>query len=230
MTPSLANTYVITVLFCVVTTRGGGYVDKRLLLHAGTDLVELVQTMKTEIDTLSSIVRSMSDTLNSLSNTVYNLTATNQAQEEKIKALEAGSYNLPAFMAALSVDLLHCSSNQHVVFDNVILNVGDGYNPLHGVFRAPVSGTYQFSLTLSEPTNVGHYHVVIRKGKSATVIGYLYTDPTTIWVLRTISVLTQLAVGEDVWVACSLDETYIVGGTDEIRKYHSHFSGFLVSH
>ncbi|KAL3860271.1 hypothetical protein ACJMK2_010414 [Sinanodonta woodiana] len=133
-------------------------------------------------------------------------------------------------MASLSGDLLHCSPNQHVVFDNVILNVGDGYNPLHGVFRAPVSGTYQFSLALSEPINGGQYHVAIKKGKSATVIGYLYVDPSTVWVLRSTSVLTHLEVGEDVWVACIWGETHIVGGTDDIYKYHSHFSGFLVSH
>ncbi|KAK3603415.1 hypothetical protein CHS0354_009394 [Potamilus streckersoni] len=141
-----------------------------------------------------------------------------------------GSNNLPAFMVVLSGDLVHCSLNQHVVFDNVILNIGDVYNSLHGVFRAPTAGTYQFSLTLSVRSNGGQYHVVIKKGKSATVIGYLYAEFSTLWVLRSTSVLTQLEVGEDVWVACFADETHIVGGPDDVGKYHSHFSGFIVSH
>ncbi|KAL3860273.1 hypothetical protein ACJMK2_010416 [Sinanodonta woodiana] len=223
MTPSLANTCKLAFMFCVYTARGGGYVDKRLLLQGEPDLAQLVHTMKTEIDTLSSTVRN-------LSNTVHNLTTTNQAQEEKIKALEAGSYNLPAFMAALSGDLLHCSPNQHVVFDNVILNVGDVYNSLNGFFRAPVSGTYQFSLTLSEPNNGGQYHVLIRKGKSSTIIGFLFSDQSTLWAQRSTSVLTQLAVGEDVWVSCLQNETHIAGGAGNVYKYFSHFSGFLVSH
>ncbi|XP_076445546.1 uncharacterized protein LOC143283255 isoform X2 [Babylonia areolata] len=37
-----------------------------------------------------------------------------------------------------------CSQPQTIVCDRVVNNVGDGYNPVTGVFTAPVSGTYSF--------------------------------------------------------------------------------------
>ncbi|KAL3860274.1 hypothetical protein ACJMK2_010417 [Sinanodonta woodiana] len=201
--------------------------------------------MKLEIATLTNTVRNISDTTHILTNTVhsltntvynltdavYNLTTINQAQEEKIKALEAGSSDIPAFMATLSRDLSDCSTDQFVVFDNAILNIGNVYDEVHGVFRAPVAGTYQFSLSLSVPGDGNQYSVVIKKGTPSTNVGYLYSNSylNPYYLGRSTSILTQLEEGEDVWVACSLDGTHIAGGTGTIGQFYSHFSGFIVS-
>ena len=56
-----------------------------------------------------------------------------------------------AFTAGLTHSILHAGPHQNIVFDHVETNVGNGYNPHHGVFTAPVSGLYLFySSILSE--------------------------------------------------------------------------------
>ncbi|XP_060581502.1 complement C1q-like protein 4 [Ruditapes philippinarum] len=49
-----------------------------------------------------------------------------------------------AFTAGLTKRALHVGAHQNIVFDHVETNVGNGYNPHHGVFTAPVPGLYVF--------------------------------------------------------------------------------------
>lgn len=42
-----------------------------------------------------------------------------------------------AFMAALSSGITGCDTDEPITFDNVLVNVGNGYDNRHGVFRAP---------------------------------------------------------------------------------------------
>ena len=87
----------------------------------------------------------------------------------------------PVFMATLSNDLDQCSKFQAVIFDQVKVNQGGGYDNKAGVFRAPVAGIYAFSATLSvEPQN--EYHVAFVKGSVTNDIGYLLADPQNIWL------------------------------------------------
>ena len=57
-----------------------------------------------------------------------------------------------AFLAMLTSDVT--GSNHHIFFNYVKLNVGNAYNPSHGMFVAPYNGTYQF--TVSNCSNNGH--------------------------------------------------------------------------
>jgi len=60
------------------------------------------------------------------------------------------------FLALLTKDVT--GLNHYIHFDDVKLNVGNAYSPIHGVFVAPYNGTYQFTLTAcSVPT---HYVVL----------------------------------------------------------------------
>lgn len=43
---------------------------------------------------------------------------------------------------------LHAAANTILVLDHVALNVGNSYDPLTGVFTAPVSGLYDFQVGL----------------------------------------------------------------------------------
>ncbi|KAH3710148.1 hypothetical protein DPMN_069616 [Dreissena polymorpha] len=45
-----------------------------------------------------------------------------------------------AFYATLVNTIEHVGDHQHIVFDHVITNIGDGYSPEHGHFTAPVRG------------------------------------------------------------------------------------------
>jgi len=49
------------------------------------------------------------------------------------------------FLAMLTTTVT--GHDHYIHFDEVRLNVGNAYNPIHGVFVAPYNGTYQFTLT-----------------------------------------------------------------------------------
>jgi len=134
-------------------------------------------------------------------------------------------------MAALSADLVHCTKQQPVIFDAVKVNQGGLYNPVHGVFRSNVNGTYIFTATLSvSPKN--NFHVAFVKNTADNEIGYLYADNLNIWIERSTTVMTHLAAGDEVWMVC-LGDSRIEGdkdlGVEGANDFHSHITGFLLS-
>lgn len=48
-----------------------------------------------------------------------------------------------------SFDVTHLGLNQNIVYDKAVNNIGNAYSPGHGVFTAPVAGTYVFHVTLA---------------------------------------------------------------------------------
>lgn len=160
---------------------------------------------------------------------------TNRMNSVEMFQNECGCYGRPtgnpAFMAALSQDLVHCSKGQPVIFDAVKLNVGSAYNNLHGIFTASITGTYLFTTTLSvQPNN--SYHTAFVKNNATNEIGYLYTDPLNLWLERSTTVLVHLNAGDEVWMIC-LSDSRIEGdhnhGWEGANDFHSHISGFLIS-
>jgi len=134
-------------------------------------------------------------------------------------------------MAALSADLVHCTRQQAVIFDAVKLNQGGLYDPVHGMFRTNVSGTYVFTATLSVSPN-NDFHVAFVKNTADNEIGYLYSLNMNIWVERSTTVLVHLAAGDEVWMVC-LTDSRIEGDKGHVLEgagdFHSHISGFLLS-
>ncbi|XP_060592021.1 caprin-2-like [Ruditapes philippinarum] len=134
-----------------------------------------------------------------------------------------------AFMASLGHRITGCLSEHPVIFDQVKLNQGSGYDNRHGTFRAPVNGTYQISATLSStPNNVG-FHVAFVKNLASNSVGYLYADANQPhWQEKSTSLVLHLNAGDDVWISCLSDST-IHGDQTGTSAFHSHFSGFLIS-
>jgi hypothetical protein len=126
-----------------------------------------------------------------------------------------------AFRTELSKDLGTVSSNHVVIFDEVDLNLGNAYDPRHGIFTAPVNGTYLFSMALGNPT--GHSGAFFMKQNSQT-IEYAIAGHTTGWNMGGVTTVADLTVGDDVWIE---GEGYISGAYAHIR-YHTGFSGTLI--
>jgi len=61
-----------------------------------------------------------------------------------------------AFFAQLTLTIT--GQNHHIIFDNVKLNFGSAYNPIHGNFVAPSNGTYQFTTTAC---SMGRHYIVL---------------------------------------------------------------------
>ncbi|XP_052234392.1 uncharacterized protein LOC127846963 isoform X4 [Dreissena polymorpha] len=56
-----------------------------------------------------------------------------------------------AFYAVMTQSQKNVVFGKKIIFQNAILNSGNGYNPKVGVFTAPVSGTYLFSANVLHP-------------------------------------------------------------------------------
>ncbi|XP_053389627.1 heavy metal-binding protein HIP-like, partial [Mercenaria mercenaria] len=116
--------------------------------------------------------------------------------EDKIRVLEESGLATkkepnPAFMVTLTHRVETCATDQPLIFDNVRLNIGSGYDKRHGLFRAPRNGTYQFSATLTATPNT-QYHVAFVKNMASNHVGYLYADNISLWLERSTSLVMHL--------------------------------------
>jgi len=53
-----------------------------------------------------------------------------------------------AFQAAKKATQTGTGTNQNILFEDVSINLGNGYHPQHGIFIVPRSGIYVISTTL----------------------------------------------------------------------------------
>jgi len=126
-----------------------------------------------------------------------------------------------AFLATLSSDLQHAGANQPIVFDRVVTNVGSAYNPHVGVFTAPVSGIYVFSVSLLnyQGHTTGYQ---LRKNNDFISNIYLHAPDASHHESTSQTVVIQLTKGDDV----TLRNMHV----DEVLRGDSYstFAGFLV--
>lgn len=128
-----------------------------------------------------------------------------------------------AFSVYLSADK-SLGSNQHIKFDKVLLNDGNGYEPSTGTFRAPVSGVYSFTFVIAQRHNYELRTNLVVDGK--VTIGAIAEGTRTYHdVQGTNTVNVHVCKGKAVWV-----ESYNRGkieGNDAGFRYTS-FSGHIL--
>ena len=84
-----------------------------------------------------------------------------------------------------------------LIFNSVILNVGNGYNPSTGVFTSPVAGTYVFYVTAIEySTQYLQVDIVQNSVSMVKLLGDDHADFQT----GTNMVVLNLQKGDRVWV------------------------------
>ena len=64
--------------------------------------------------------------------------------------------------------IIQFKADEKIVFNNVLSNVGNGYNETTGIFTAPRNGTYQFTL-VTMATGGGHYAQLRLNGERQSV-------------------------------------------------------------
>ncbi|WAR11234.1 hypothetical protein MAR_036310 [Mya arenaria] len=69
---------------------------------------------------------------------------------QKYVANSTGQLEKIAFYASLSDDISKTTASAPLVFNNVITNIGGGYEPSTGLFTAPTNGLFVFSLTVRQ--------------------------------------------------------------------------------
>ncbi|XP_069120452.1 cerebellin-1-like isoform X2 [Argopecten irradians] len=111
--------------------------------------------------------------------------------------------------------------HQIILFDTVVTNDGNGYDPRNGQFTAPVTGLYAFSVTVMCVGNESTLHVAIMKDGQR--IGRVYANGNS-FDNGSKFVVVQLDAGQMVWVEHEFDPSgYKIYGNG-----YSAFSGFLI--
>ena len=111
--------------------------------------------------------------------------------------------------------------SQAVIFDNVVTNIGNGYNNNLGVFKAPVAGVYLISTTITAYyRDDGHFAVYINQKRETW---FIVRGSENQYDETSQTLIVHLDAGDDVTVRKIIDSDPGVHGED-----HSLFSGVLL--
>ena len=114
-----------------------------------------------------------------------------------------------------------------VKFQNLVTNDGNAFDHVTGIFRAPVSGVYYFSVViLSHPANDMETEIV----KNGDGIVRTYSGDSKLWKSGTQTTVLYLEVGDQVWIRILDAVPAVNDGNVHVFGYgFSSFSGFLIS-
>ncbi|XP_052815034.1 complement C1q tumor necrosis factor-related protein 3-like [Mya arenaria] len=158
--------------------------------------------------------------------TVESLALDIQQLTERLERLENEKHSESgpvAFTAYLSTNMGTVSPHQHIIFDNVITNVGGSYNALQGHFTAPVRGVYVFHVMI---TSLMGHSASVQLLHNGNWIGHVLADdlPSS-HETSTLSVSVQLEKSDQIWV----QNEYAYSGVESIDGNRwSSFVGYLV--
>ncbi|XP_028413882.1 complement C1q-like protein 3 [Dendronephthya gigantea] len=108
-----------------------------------------------------------------------------------------------------------------IKFNDVALNIGNGYNPSTGKFTAPTAGLYQFTATYLQ--RVG-YNSHVKLLKNNNMISEIHANHKTYDQL-TKTIFVVLEKGDTFWIELVNGSTYAILGTGR----YTEFGGFLLS-
>ena len=136
------------------------------------------------------------------------------------------SKGIPAFFATLtSGDIGPNYAHDAIKFNDVTLNIGNGYNPSTGKFTAPIDGIYQISVSYLQRNGYMSYVQLIKDGK---LYSYLHANHKNHDQLSK-TVLMQLKKGQSVRPRGSVwykSSSYAVYGSGR----YTTFAGYLISY
>nr|XP_022294892.1 complement C1q-like protein 4 [Crassostrea virginica] len=114
-------------------------------------------------------------------------------------------------------------SSGTLIFPNVITNVGNGYNPIDGVFTAPRAGVYVFFVNVQSYSNNAIYVDIVLNG--ATKVRAMVDQGSQEYndAGPNLAVLS-LQTGDRVWVKHHSGQGYYTDSNGPITT----FSGFLI--
>ncbi|XP_052807392.1 complement C1q tumor necrosis factor-related protein 3-like [Mya arenaria] len=169
--------------------------------------------LKTTIDQLQATVENWKTKANELESRLHH----------KDKRFVAAPEAPVAFHAVMDASVDHLGHNQNIVFETVLLNLGNAYHNAHGVFQAPQSGVYVFSGTIMswiDPKPEIQAELVKNGQVLARIFGHGDSGRHD---QGGVTVTTQLVTGDEVWIReLTPNDDAVYGGR------FSSFTGFLL--
>ena len=96
----------------------------------------------------------------------------------------------------MTTDTLAVGHNESVKYNNVLANLGDGYNNHTGQFTAPYSGIYIMSASImAQPTNELNFKIV----KNGQMLSRIFSNKDT-FPLASQTFNLPLQKGDQIWV------------------------------
>ena len=125
-----------------------------------------------------------------------------------------------AFFATRSQPQTHLGDLQIVLFDHVETNIGNGYDPNSGLFRAPETGTYVFAATISTHRDHQSEYGFFKNTRRVTT---LWVNGASNWYdTSSQNVIFTLNKGDDISIK------HIGSDKAAAGSHYCVFSGFLL--
>ncbi|PVD38901.1 hypothetical protein C0Q70_01526 [Pomacea canaliculata] len=118
----------------------------------------------------------------------------------RLQALENRSQKKVVFSAHFSIEVIKdIGPGKTIIFDTAAFNIGNGYDPATGIFRAPYAGEYVFHIKILSASNNGIRLDVVTTPNNAII------TTTEVWVhpdreVATAQSMVHLSAGQQVWV------------------------------
>lgn len=114
---------------------------------------------------------------------------------------------------------MNMGMDQTVQFPKIITNVGNGFDSLTGIFRAPVPGLYLFSASILSHAGNEVRCQIVHNGEGLV---YIFAGDTATYSTGAKSIVLDLVKNDEVWIK-------IVHSDDNIYGYSwSSFMGVLI--
>ncbi|XP_060581739.1 thrombospondin-2-like [Ruditapes philippinarum] len=126
-----------------------------------------------------------------------------------------------AFNAYTTKSNGHYKQGRVLIFPEVSLNDGNGYDPITGIFKAPIAGVYQFSAHICHQAGQSMV-VAIMKGTKQITATTGYENKAS--SCNSVNVISRVMENEKVFVTAQWTHSYLF--TNEHRW--TSFSGFLM--
>ncbi|KAI2647255.1 Complement C1q-like protein 4 [Labeo rohita] len=183
-------------------------------IHAAlTELIATVTEQKANIRALETRLRDAEKTAEEQKVILEELNKTNHDREIAFSAalLESGSGDIGPF-----------STEFTLTYRKVFTNIGNAYNPITGIFTAPLKGAYMFNFSVFGFGNPSYSSTAsIMKNGERVVVAHGYQDQYVIGSTK--GVVLILEVGDVVYVSLWSQKKL----TDN-QANHNTFSGYLL--